>query len=278
MKRALLLLVCALVALCFTFYILEINVTDVFTYSNGGSVKPETELSKKEQSSYEPPVPLRINGWTLVWADDFDGPSLNMEHWSEVDRKNSYNNELQYYSPLNSYVRKGRLYLTAKKEKKEGKRYTSAMVETKDKLSINAGKIEIRAKMPSGQGLFPAIWLLSHNGDFEIDIMEMIGSEPDAIYGVNHYYLDGVLAKSYEMIRKDGTDGFHVYTLEWEKDELRWYMDGELYHQTKRGVPDEEMYLIFTLAVGGDWPGSPTDDKIFPCSMVVDYVKLYQRI
>jgi beta-glucanase (GH16 family) len=214
----------------------------------------------------------------LVWEDDFDGPSLNMETWTEVDRKNNYNNELQYYTPLNSYIRNGRLYLTAKKENRSGKRYTSAMVETKDKYSIKTGRIEVKARMPAGQGLFPAIWLMSYTGNTEIDIMEMIGSEPDMIYAVNHYHTGGKPAKTYDTVKKNSTDGFHVYALEWEEDELRWYVDGKMFHHTKRGVPDEEMYLILTLAVGGNWPGSPKDDSIFPRSMVVDYVKYYRRV
>ncbi|MGI5848943.1 MAG: glycoside hydrolase family 16 protein [Christensenellales bacterium] len=223
--------------------------------------------------------PAVIQGdWELIWVDEFDEPSLDMKKWINVDRKDNYNNELQYYTPNNSYVKDGFLYLTAKKEDKDGKEYTSGMVETRDKLLFCYGKIEARMKLPTGRGVFPAFWILSQNGDNEIDIMEMIGNQPTIFYGVNHYMNKGKMCRAFGTTANDTPEEFHVYVLEWDEDTLKWYIDDTLFFETNKGVPSVDMYIIFTLAIGGNWPGSPSNDTVFPCSMVIDYVKLFRHI
>ena len=210
------------------------------------TVSMAATVQKADETPQPTQTPVIVDGWELVWVDEFDAPSVDLEVWTEVDRRDNYNRELQYYTPVNSYIEDGCLYLTARDEEKDGKDYTSAMVETRDKLSFCYGRIEARIKLPVGKGLFPAFWLLSDN--FEIDVMEMIGSEPEIIYGVNHYRRGSTMRKTYGTMISETPEEFHVYALEWNEDELLWYIDGELFYQTDEGVPDEEMYIIFTMA------------------------------
>ena len=130
-------------------------------------------------------------------------------------------------------------------------------------------------KLPAGKGLFPAFWLISEN--FEIDVMEMIGNEPDIVYAVNHYLRKGYYKKEYGYKTGVDTSEFHVYALEWEEDELRWYIDDEMIYSTTKNVSDEPMFILFTLAVGGVWPGNPNDSTPFPASIVVDEISIYKR-
>lgn len=218
-----------------------------------------------------------LSGWKLMWADEFAGTSVDQEYWTRVHRKNNYNNELQYYLPKNSFTEDGCLCLIANRDKRNGKNYTSGMVETRGKLLFKYGRVEVRAKLPAGKGLLPAIWMLSDDGRSEIDIMEMIGSEPNIIYGVNHYRSRGP-RKTVGSITCDTPEGFHVYAAEWDKDEIRWYLDGALFHKSRKGVPSKKMYIVFTLAVGGDWPGDPGKETPFPCGMKVDYIRVYKRV
>ena len=293
MRRGILIVVGLCIAAGFSFYILDIKPQVAVVYPDDGiqtGNMDTTYLAKETQSTPAPAsivptyttVDKDINtiageGWESVWSDDFNGPYLDLERWTEVDRKDNYNNELQYYTPANSYIKGGCLYLTAKKEKKEGKAYTSAMVQTMYKCSFCYGRIEARMKMPLGTGIFPAFWLITYEGKNEIDIMEMIGNEPNIFYGVVHYIKDGQWQKDLDMMEIKSPELFHVYALEWEPEEVRWYVDDELFFRTKQGIPTQDMYIIFTLAVGGDWPGTPTNSTQFPCSLIIDYVRLYQQ-
>ncbi len=295
MKRVILIIVGLLIATVFSLYILDLHLfrkadarEDAASESPRASATPEELAADTAQASVAaissvPPqaassaVPDIIGPdgtrWECVWRDTFDAPTVDLENWTEVERRDNYNKELQYYTPLNSYTDDGCLVLTAKKENRDGKRYTSGMVQTAYKRAFLYGRIETRMRLPHGKGLFPAFWLLSDN--YEIDVMEMIGSEPDIVYGVNHCMKDGRFVKTYGIQEGVDTEEFHTYALEWEPDALRWYIDDTLYYETTKHVPDEEMYIIFTLAVGGVWPGSPDNDTVFPCSMMIDEIALY---
>ena len=227
-----------------------------------------------ENRAADAPAP---GGWILEWSDEFDAPYLSMEYWTEIDRRDNYNEELQYYTPLNSCIEDGCLVLTARREELDGKNYTSGMVETSGKLEMLYGRIEARVSVPVSQGFFPAFWMTNDSGTHELDILEMVGCEPGNIYGVCHYIQNGRRLKKFDMLHIDDPEAFHVYALEWDKDEVRWYVDEEEFFSTKKGVPDEALYVLFTLAVGGEWPGSPDSTTIFPASMRVDYVRLYSR-
>lgn len=278
MKKGLLILICVLITAGFVYYIFDIKL-DNANYTQGGAANADIRKTSSVSLAQPAQFPEIIDDeWKLVWEEEFDDKNLNMEYWTKADLKDSDNRELQYYTPDNAYIDGGCLYITAKKEKKEGKSYTSAMVQTMDKYSFCYGRIEARMSLPTGTGLLPAFWLMPYNGDTEIDVAEMIGNEPGMIYGVNHYNLYTSPSKTLNKIEIDDAEQFHVYAAEWEEDQIRWYVDGQLYHSTKKGIPQEDMYIIFTLAVGGDWPGFPDSTTVFPCSMAIDYVRVYTKM
>ncbi len=240
---------------------------------------PKSSAPQLQSAAPTTPIPSAspesLEKWALVWADEFDKPSLNMEYWTKVERRDNFNEELQYYTPASVYVKDGMLYLEARDEKRDGKRYISGSVETANKLDFHFGRFEARMSLPVGKGLFPAFWLLAYEDSYEIDVLEMIGSEPNLVYGVNHYLKRGNLVKNVGMTTVDDPEAFHVYAVEWDKETLKWYVDDELYYTTKRGVPDGKMYMILTLAVGGVWPGDPNRKTEFPSCLAVDYVRYY---
>ncbi len=287
MRKGILIMIIFCITAAFSLYILDIKPSDEpvypddFTYAANNQeqdMPSQDSIASAQANENDAEYNGRstVGGWRMIWSDDFDGPYLDLERWTEVDRRDNYNNELQYFTPANSYIKNGCLYLTAKKEDKDGKAYTSAMVQTMCKFAFCYGRIEARMKLPTEEGVFPAFWLLTNEGGNEIDIMEMIGNEPTLFYGVVHYMVNGTWQKDMDLIKNQSPEQFHIYALEWEPDELRWYVDGELFFRTDRGVPSEDMYVIFTLAVGGDWPGTPPDNAQFPCNMVIDYVRCYQ--
>jgi beta-glucanase (GH16 family) len=242
---------------------------------------PAVSRAELEMAAAQPtpsPTPAPAEKWQLIGEDEFDKPELNMEYWTEIDRRNNFNGELQYFSPANSFVEDGYLILEARKEKKGGRRYTSGMVQTLGKLSVQYGRIEARISLPVGKGFFPAFWMLAEEDTAEIDIMEMIGSEPTLIYGCNHYVKGRSLSKNWGMTTVADPEAFHVYSVEWDEHSISWYVDGQFYYSTDVGIPDEPMYLILTLAVGGEWPGSPDASTVFPSRMAVDYVRCYRAV
>lgn len=215
-----------------------------------------------------------------------------------------YNNELECYRASNAYTENGKLVLKAEKRKNEAgtKEYTSAKLITKGKKSWTYGRLEIRAKLPTGQGIWPAIWMMPEDDYIfggwpsggEIDIMEFLGHETNKVYGTLHYgNPHGTNQGSYKLTGTDNfTDSYHVFSVEWEPGEIRWYVDGHLYftenswysgdtgeadYYTYPAPFNRDFYLILNLAVGGDWPGNPDATTSFPAKMYVDYVKVYQE-
>ncbi|WP_083886877.1 glycoside hydrolase family 16 protein [Paenibacillus sonchi] len=233
--------------------------------------------------------------WNLAWSDEFDGTSLNTSNWTaEIGTGNSGwgNNELQYYTnrPQNLQVTGGNLVITALKESYNGSSYTSARIKTQGKKSFTYGKIEARIKLPSGQGLWPAFWMLGTNIDVpgvgwpkcgETDIMERVNNNA-FVNGTVHWDANG--QADYGQI--SGTLDFsqyHVYSIEWDAKYIRWFVDGnqfnEFYIENGTGNTEEfqkPSFLLLNLAVGGNWPGSPNAATPFPAQMLVDYVRVYQ--
>jgi len=240
--------------------------------------------------------PDSYDGMTLVWEDDFQGNSLNLSNWSyEIGTgTNGWgNNEIQYYRKENATLKEGHLVITAKKETFEGRSYTSSRLVTKDKKQFRYGRIDVRAVMPKGQGLWPALWMLGSNFETvgwpacgEIDIMEMIGgnSRENTVHGTVHWENNGTRAQyGGENKISSGTlaDKFHVFSIVWDSTSIRWYIDNQQYHiiDTTPGELDEfrrNFFFIFNVAVGGDWPGSPDNTTTFPQHMIVDYVRVFQ--
>ncbi len=253
------------------------------------------------------PTPPDNNGWHLVWQDEFNGNSLDTSKWSfEVNGGGGGNNELQYYTdrPQNAYVANGVLTLQALAERFCGpdgcRDYTSARLRTAGKGDWLYGRMEIRAKLPRGQGMWPAIWMLPSDWSYggwaasgEIDIMESVNtgaSGGDTIYGTLHYggawpnndHKGGSTVPSSSV-----SDDFHLYAVEWEAQQIRFYVDGVLYHTASDwwsaggAFPapfNKRFHMLLNLAVGGNWPGSPNGATTFPQKMEIDYVRVYQKV
>lgn len=232
----------------------------------------------------------------LVWSDEFEGNSLDLQKWSHQTGGGGWgNNELQNYRPENATVADGFLKITAKRENLGGNAYTSSRIRTINKADFTYGRMEARIKLPYGQGIWPAFWMMPTDDKYggwpksgEIDIMEYIGREPKKIYGTLHFGPDWPNNKStggsYNAHREDFSKEFHVFAVEWEANEIRWYIDDYLYSTKKtsdlgseRWPFDQRFHFILNLAVGGNWPGSPDGSTVFPQVMEVDYVRVYDK-
>jgi len=241
--------------------------------------------------------PTSYPGYTLVWNDEFSGVLLNPSDWTfELGTgSNGWgNNELQYYRSQNTSVANGLLTIEAREENFGGRNYTSSRIKTQTKQKFLYGKIDIRAAMPRGQGLWPALWMLGESitsvgwpASGEIDIMEMIGGSGNegTVHGTVHWDNAGGHA-SYggTTSLSSGTfaDEFHVFGIEWDSTAIRWYLDGVQYHVidiTSGNLSEfhEEFFFIFNVAVGGSWPGSPDGSTFFPQRMLVDYVRVFEK-
>jgi len=235
--------------------------------------------------------------WNLVWSDEFDYRGLpDLERWGyEVGYIR--NNELQYYTEgreENARVADGTLIITSRKEAYEGFEYTSASLHTKETATWTYGRIEVRAKLPTGTGMWPAIWMLGANIDEvnwpacgEIDIMENVGFSPDRIHGnVHTEAYNHVLGtnKGASVHINDPFEDFRVYAVEWFEDHIDFFVDDDLYFTFENEETgsaawpfDAPHYLIINAAVGGSWGGQyGVKDDIFPQEYLIDYVRVYE--
>jgi beta-glucanase (GH16 family) len=244
--------------------------------------------------------------WSLVWNDEFNGPDGSMpdpNKWRIVQDGSGFGNqELEYYTnlPANLHIEDGKLVITARKEPFKGpdgieRDYTSAKLETAGHFQQKYGRFEARIKLPRGQGIWPAFWMLG--SDFpsagwpacgEIDIMENVGLESGKIHGTLHgpdYSGNNPLTGAYTLPNHEAmSDDFHVFAVDWMPDAIRFYVDGHLFEtQTVDSIPsskrwafDHPFYLLLNVAVGGLWPGKPDATTVFPTSMLVDYVRVYR--
>lgn len=242
------------------------------------------------------------NDWSLVWSDEFDTNGLvDTTKWNYDTRGNEYgwgNNEKQWYTvakPDNATVSDGVLTITAIKEPTSGKDYSSARLTTKGKGDWLYCKVEVRAKVPTGRGTWPAIWMLSSENSYggwpksgEIDIMEHVGYDPDTVHSTVHteffnHTIGTQVGKP--LYLPTATTEFHVYILEWNANEISSYVDGEKYFSfTNNGQGsgawpfDQPFHLILNLAIGGGWGGQQgIDDSLFPHQFEIDYVRIYQK-
>jgi beta-glucanase (GH16 family) len=236
----------------------------------------------------------------LVWEDNFSGNSLDMAKWTPQigDGCPSLcgwgNNELQYYREENAVVSGGTLKIIAKEETFGGRDYTSARLRTINKGDFAYGRFEASIKMPFGQGIWPAFWMLSTDEPYgfwpqsgEIDIVELLGQETDLVHATIHYGPPWPNNQSttaqYRLNSGDFNDGFHEYAIEWDEEEIRWYLDDILYStKTVSDVSpsnwpfDHEFHMLLNMAVGGNYPGDPDASTTFPQTMEVDYVRVYE--
>ena len=228
--------------------------------------------------------------YSLVWSDEFNGTSVDATKWTfETGGGGWGNNELEYYQPQNATVSNGNLVITAKKETVSGQSYTSARMNTLGKFSQTYGRIEARIKMPLGTGMWPAFWMLGANINTvswptcgEIDIMEHINAN-NVIYGTMHWN-GGSGHVSYGSTTMTTPADYHVYAIEWDAKQIRWYVDNTLYQTgnilgniNNTGAFHLPFFILLNLAVGGDFPGAAVDESILPASMYVDYVRVYKQ-
>ncbi len=243
---------------------------------------------------------------TLIWSDEFNGGNGSRPDpakWEAVNNGSGYGNkELEYYTdrPSNVHEQNGKLVITARREPYVGRDgvsqpYTSARIESRGRFELKYGRIEARIKLPKGQGIWPAFWMLGSDFDRigwpdcgEIDIMENVGFEPSKVHGSLHGpgYSGGSPLSGAYTLPDDArfSDSFHVFAIEWEPRIIRFYVDGILYEtQTADNVPsghrwvfDHPFYIVLNVAVGGYWPGNPDATTLFPVSMLVDYVRVYR--
>ncbi|WP_083262419.1 glycoside hydrolase family 16 protein [Roseivirga sp. 4D4] len=240
--------------------------------------------------------PTSYPNMTLVWEDDFSASTIDQSDWTfEIGNgTNGWgNNELQYYRSENAYTQDGHLIIEAKQESFQGYDYTSTRMITRGKEDFQYGRIDIRAALPEGQGIWPALWMLGSNfnsvgwpASGEIDIMEMVGGSgrENTVHGTVHWQHDGQHANfGGDVTLPSGTfhDEFHVFSIVWTSSRITWYMDNQEYHaiDTTPAQLSEfrnSFFFIFNVAVGGNWPGAPNSTTTFPQYLIVDYVRVFQ--
>ncbi len=234
----------------------------------------------------------------LVMEDNFDTNGvLNSTLWGyDIGTGNNGwgNNELEYYTdrPQNIVVENGLLKITAVKESFMGSEFTSARILTKGKYEKKYGRLEARIKLPWGKGLWPAFWMLGADSDTvlwpqcgEIDIMEYLGNNPTTVFGTVHgpgYFGGNAITKKYSLTNNRFDNDFHIFGIEWGKNYINYYVDDVLYNQitpknvTGEWVFNKPFYIILNMAVGGNFPGNPNTETVFPQTMLVDYVRVYE--
>ena len=257
-----------------------------------------TSCSKDDSTTTPKNNIPEIPGYSLVWNDEFDKTSIDLTKWEyEVNGDGGGNNELQFYTafPRNSYIENGHLVIKAINEEYQNRYFTSARIRSKYKGDWLYGRIEAVAKLPTGKGTWPAIWMLSTDWEYggwpesgEIDIMEHVGYDPNVVHGSIHtkaYNHTIGTQKSAKLPIPTATTEFHKYVIEWFADHIDFYIDSVKYftfNNENKGWAywpfDKRFHIILNLAVGGNWGGAQgIDPSAFPAQMEVDYVRVYKK-
>ena len=243
-------------------------------------------------------TPDNYSGLDLIWADEFDGTQLNENNWTFQLGDGCPaicgwgNNELENYQKENTSFQNGNLIIRAKKEIGNNN-FTSSRINTKGKFSFKYGRVDVRAALPIGQGIWPAIWMLGENIDQvgwpkcgEIDIMEKIGGNgrEKTAFGTVHWDNNGQNADyggSHSLTSGNYQDEFHVFTIKWTLNSIIWYIDNVQFHiidttPAELSEFQEDFHLLINLAVGGNWPGNPDATTTFSQYLIVDYIRVFQ--
>lgn len=242
------------------------------------------------------PIPL-LEGWNLVWHDEFDDEQINRENWTfDIGGHGWGNGEMQYYTDRseNARLENGLLVVEARQEKYAGSYYTSARLKSQGLQEFQYGRMEARLKVPEGKGFWPAFWMLGSNflqagwpDCGEIDIMEHIGKEPDLIMGTLHGpgYSGALGLSGWNRQTYNIADDFHTFAIEWDQNQITWFYDGNAYHTVKREdvsnrpwVFDQPFFFIVNFAVGGTLGGMVSPQTVFPSQYLVDYVRVYEKL
>lgn len=281
-----------LLPLVFLLMLAACGGSDEGTPDDGG---PQVDTINIPSSGFTSPTSYA--GKTLVWQDDFTSSSLNLSDWTyEIGTgSNGWgNNELQYYTNQNTFTQDGHLVIAAKAQSLNGSNYTSSRIVTQNKQDFQYGRVDIRAALPEGQGIWPALWMLGSNfrsvgwpASGEIDIMEMIGGNgrENTVHGTVHWQNDGQHAMyggSRTLASGTYNDSFHVFSIEWTASSITWYVDNVQYHVidiTPAQLSEfrNSFFFIFNVAVGGNWPGAPNSSTSFPQYLIVDYVRVFRN-
>ncbi len=283
------------------FTIVLSNAVNAGLYVSSGNGIIQNDDSRVGFTNTGYDAPTSYPGYTLAWSDEFNGTALNTSAWS-FDNGDGCpgncgwgNNELEYYTgrPENLFFQDGKMIIEARKENFSGKNYTSAKILTRGKKVFKFGRIDMRAKLPIGKGIWPAFWMMPQNSVYggwpksgEIDIMEMIGHQPSTSYGTLHFGPgpgSTQLGRNYVLPSGKFNDEFHVFSLEWKQDQIKWLIDGTVFSSYSisdfgsNNYPfNEDFFLILNLAVGGNWPGNPDAGTYLPQWFIVDYIRVYQ--
>ena len=265
----------------------------------------KVEVVILDDDSYQPQqdadgfiTPDNYPSMELVWSEEFDGTELNENDWNYElgdgcpNLCGWGNNELQSYTEESTQVANGKLTITAE-ENAQAPTFTSSRITTKGKQEFQYGRIDIRAKLPLGQGIWPAIWMLGSNIDQvgwpscgEIDIMELVGHEPSTVHGTAHYNNNGhnFIGDPYDVTAPETfNDKYHVFTILWQEGSIRWFVDYEQFFSISRSqlgpsYPfNANFFFIANIAVGGNWPGNPDQTTQFPQMMDIDYIRVFQN-
>lgn len=259
----------------------------------------------KDDAAEEPKNEIDVpNGYSLVWSDEFNNSTINMADWQyETGDGTDYglpagwgNNEMQIYTDNadNSGIENdgdlSALYIRALSDGTGG--FTSAKLTTKDLFSMRFGRVDVKAKMPEGQGLWAAIWMLGDNidqidwpGCGEIDVAEILGNEPNKMYSTLHFTdsekTHGEIQGNYQLSSMTFNDDYHVFSLDWTPDKITFSVDGVEFQKVL--IKDDmkeflrSFYLVLNVAVGGNWPGAPDNTTVFPQTMSIDYVRVFEK-
>lgn len=269
------------------------NVTNATVIAN------EVRLTIRDDDSFVPEedadgfiTPDTYPSMDLIWSDEFGGSELNEADWSYElgdgcpNLCGWGNNELETYTRENTSLVEGKLVITA------GSNYASSRLITKGKQEFQYGRIDIRAKLPQGQGIWPALWMLGANIDQvgwpvcgEIDIMEAIGNEPFRVHGTAHYNNNGhqFSGTSYSIpVSETFSDKFHIFSIIWQENSIKWLVDyQQFFSVSASGIGgtypfNNSFFFIANLAIGGNWPGNPDTTTVFPQTLQVDYIRVFR--
>ncbi|MBP7792424.1 MAG: glycoside hydrolase family 16 protein [Candidatus Goldbacteria bacterium] len=269
------------------FFLIMIILVQVFISCK----RKSTQIDENAQ-----PTPVKT--WQIIWQDEFNDGNINSNNWN-FDVGSLYggwgNNELEYYTSrtINVYVENENLIIQVLKEDYNGFYYTSARMKSINKKYFKYGKVEARIKLPYGQGIWPAFWMMGQSGSWpscgEIDVMEMIGGgngRDNKCYGTAHWDDNGHKQSggNFSLTWPERfADDYHVFGIEWNEEKIKWFLDGTQYYEidithTSMSEFHQEFYILLNVAVGGNWPGSPDDTTIFPQKMYIDWIRWYQWI
>jgi beta-glucanase (GH16 family) len=263
--------------------VLSISLTALFFFS---TAIPAQETNKEV--------------WGLVWADEFDSPAINTNNWRFDWGSNGWGNgELEYYTGRisNAYIEDGKLVIQSLEQNYRDAEYTSARMKTQGKQSFRFGKIAARMKLPYGQGIWPAFWLMGEDVTNaysnwpicgEIDIFELVGSKPSTILAALHgpgFSGNEAFKKNYRLKNGRFCDDFHVFSIEWDQNSIKWFIDETNFYSVLRKkieesgtwVFDKDFFLLMNTAVGGKLSGYPDETTVFPQKFFVDWIRYYRK-